>query len=192
MTKLITRRTIFRSAVAATLASPLAGAIMSDSAAAATPDLANTIYLTLPFGRVTIALRPDLAPKTCAQIKTLTSRGFYNGCEFFRVIAGFMAQTGDPTNTGTGGSDLPNVPAEFTTKASFLTGALGMARTNDPNSGNSQFFICFDPATFLDDKYTLFGQVTEGMEYVQQIKKGHGQSGRVTDPTKIISMTLAA
>ena len=160
---------------------------MSDTAIAATADLANTIYLTLPFGKVTIMLRPDLAPKTCAQIKTLTGRGFYNGCEFFRVIAGFMAQTGDPTNTGTGGSDLPNVPAEFTTK-----GALGMARANDPNSGNSQFFICFAPATFLDDKYTLFGQVTEGMEFVDQIKKGQGQSGRVTDPTKIIKMELAA
>jgi cyclophilin family peptidyl-prolyl cis-trans isomerase len=185
---MITRRTI----IAAAAASPLAGAFMSDTATAATADLANTIYMTLPFGRVTIVLRPDLAPKTCTQIKTLTGRGFYNGCEFFRVIAGFMAQTGDPTNTGTGGSDLPNVPAEFTTKASFLTGALGMARTNDPNSGNSQFFICFAPATFLDDKYTLFGQVTEGMEYVDQIKKGQGQSGRVTDPTKIIKMELAA
>ncbi len=163
---------------------------MSETAAAA--DLANTIYLTLPSGRVTIVLRPDLAPKTCAQIKTLTGQGFYNGCEFFRVIAGFMAQTGDPSNTGTGGSPLPNVPAEFTTKASFLTGALGMARTNDPNSGNSQFFICFAPATFLDDKYTLFGQVTEGMEFVDQIKKGQGQSGRVADPTKIIKMELAA
>ncbi len=163
---------------------------MSETAAAA--DLANTIYLTLPSGRVTIVLRPDLAPKTCAQIKTLTGQGFYNGCEFFRVIAGFMAQTGDPSNTGTGGSPLPNVPAEFTTKASFLTGALGMARTNDPDSGNSQFFICFAPATFLDDKYTLFGQVTEGMEFVDQIKKGQGQSGRVADPTKIIKMELAA
>jgi cyclophilin family peptidyl-prolyl cis-trans isomerase len=176
--------------MAAAAVSPFAGVLMSETAAAA--DLANTIYLTLPFGRVTIVLRPDLAPKTCAQIKTLTGQGFYNDCEFFRVIAGFMAQTGDPSNTGTGGSPLPNVPAEFTTKASFLTGALGMARTNDPNSGNSQFFICFAPATFLDDKYTLFGQVTEGMEFVDQIKKGQGQSGRVTDPTKIIKMELAA
>ena len=163
---------------------------MSETATAA--DLANTIYLTLPAGRVTIVLRPDLAPQTVQRIKTLAGQGFYNGCEFFRVIAGFMAQTGDPTNTGTGGSQLPNLPAEFTTEASFLTGTLGMARTNDPNSGNSQFFICFAPATFLDDKYTLFGQVTEGMEFVDQIKKGQGQSGRVTDPTKIVKMELAA
>ncbi|HQT83517.1 MAG: peptidylprolyl isomerase [Acidiphilium sp. 37-64-53] len=187
---MITRRTLTRTTMAAAAVSPFAGVLMSETAAAA--DLANTIYLTLPSGRVTIVLRPDLAPKTCAQIKTLTGQGFYNGCEFFRVIAGFMAQTGDPSNTGTGGSPLPNVPAEFTTKASFLTGALGMARTNDPNSGNSQFFICFAPATFLDDKYTLFGQVTEGMEFVDQIKKGQGQSGRVADPTKIIKMELAA
>jgi peptidylprolyl isomerase len=187
---MITRRTLTRTTLAAAAASPFAGVLMSDTAAAA--DLANTIYLTLPTGKVTIVLRPDLAPKTCAQIKTLTGQGFYNGCEFFRVIAGFMAQTGDPSNTGTGGSKLPNVPAEFTTQASFLTGALGMARTNDPASGNSQFFICFAPATFLDNNYTLFGQVTEGMEFVDQIKKGQGQSGRVTDPTAIVKMELAA
>ena len=166
---------------------------MSDEADAAAADKTqNTVFMELPFGKVKIELRPDLAPKTCERIRVLTARGFYNGCAFFRVIPGFVAQTGDPTNTGTGGSDLPNLPAEFTDKASFLTGALGMARTNDPNSGNSQFFICLAPATFLDDKYTLFGQVTEGMEYVQEIKKGQGQNGYVqSDPTKIVSMTLA-
>ncbi|HET9148511.1 MAG TPA: peptidylprolyl isomerase, partial [Acetobacteraceae bacterium] len=122
---------------------------MTDTAEAATPDLANTIYMDLPAGRVTIVLRPDLAPKAAERIRTLSAQGFYNGCAFFRVIAGFMAQTGDPTNTGTGGSDLPDLPAEFTDKASFLTGTVGMARTNDPNSANSQFFIDFAPATFL-------------------------------------------
>lgn len=182
-----------RSLLAASIATPLAGAFMSDAAdAAATDKTQNTVFMELPFGKVKIELRPDLAPKTCERIRVLTARGFYNGCAFFRVIPGFVAQTGDPTNTGTGGSDLPNLPAEFTDKASFLTGALGMARTNDPNSGNSQFFICLAPATFLDDKYTLFGQVTEGMEYVQEIKKGQGQNGYVqSDPTKIVSMTLA-
>ncbi|ABQ30389.1 MULTISPECIES: peptidylprolyl isomerase [Acidiphilium] len=183
---IIRRRTL----LAAAASTPLAGVFMSESASAASTS--NTIHMTLPFGVVTIELRPDLAPKTCEQIRTLTARGFYNGCEFFRVIAGFMAQTGDPTNTGTGGSNLPNVPAEFTDKAKFLTGSVGMARTSDPNSGNSQFFICFAPAAWLDGQYTLFGQVTAGMDYVDEIKKGQGQSGRVTDPTKIIKMELAA
>ena len=154
-------------------------------------DLTNTIYMELPAGRVTIALRPDLAPLAAERIKTLSAQGFYNGCEFFRVIAGFMAQTGDPTNTGTSGSSLPNLPAEFTDKASFLTGTVGMARTSDPNSANSQFFIDFAPATFLDNKYTIVGQVTAGMEAVNAIKKGEGQSGRVTDPTRIIKMAPA-
>jgi cyclophilin family peptidyl-prolyl cis-trans isomerase len=120
----------------------------------------------------------------------LSAQGFYNGCQFFRVIAGFMAQTGDPTNTGTQGSSLPDLPAEFTNNASFLTGTVGMARTSDPNSANSQFFICFAPATFLDGQYTIVGQVTAGMEAVQQIKKGDPQSGRVPDPDTIIKMTV--
>ena len=158
----------------------------------ANADLANTIYMELPAGKVTIVLRPDLAPQAAERIKTLSAQGFYNGCAFFRVIAGFMAQTGDPTNTGTSGSNLPNLPAEFTDKASFLTGTVGMARTNDPNSANSQFFIDFAPATFLDNKYTIVGQVTAGMEAVNAIKKGEGQSGRVTDPTRIIKMAPAA
>ncbi len=160
--------------------------------AANTGDLANTIYMELPAGKVTIVLRPDLAPLAAERIKILSGRGFYDGCEFFRVIAGFMAQTGDPTNTGTQGSDLPNLPAEFTSKASFLTGTVGMARTNEPNSANSQFFIDFAPATFLDNKYTIVGQVTAGMDAVNAIKKGDGQSGRVTDPTRIIKMAPAS
>jgi cyclophilin family peptidyl-prolyl cis-trans isomerase len=103
-----------------------------------------------------------------------------------------MAQTGDPTNTGMNGSSLPDLPAEFSQDASFLTGTVGMARTNDPNSANSQFFICFDPATFLDGQYTIVGQVTAGMDAVQQIKKGSGSSGSVQDPDSIIKMTVAA
>lgn len=182
---MINRRNLLKAAAL----SPFSGVVMSE-AIAADPD--NTILMTLPFGLVTIALRPDLAPLACTRIRTLSAQGFYNGCEFFRVIAGFMAQTGDPTNTGTGGSSLPDLPAEFTDKTSFLTGSLGMARTSNPNSANSQFFICFDPATFLDGQYTLFGQVTKGMEFVDQIKKGHGPNGKVlSDPTKIVSMAVA-
>ena len=122
-----------------------------------------------------IQLLPDLAPKTVAQIKTLARQGFYDGTPFHRVIEGFMAQGGDPTGTGTGGSKLPELPAEFTTKRHFLRGTCGMARTSDPDSGNSQFFIMFAPAPSLDGKYTIWGQVVQGMEYVDQIKRGTGQ-----------------
>ena len=162
---------------------------MTESANA--DDLSNTVYLDLNYGQVTIKLRPDLAPVSVERIKTLTAQGFYNGCQFFRVIAGFMAQTGDPSNTGTGGSKLSNLPAEFTNTASFLTGTVGLARTSDPNSGNSQFFICFAPATFLDGQYTIVGQVTSGMDAVQQIKKGDPQSGAVVNPDSIIKMSMA-
>ncbi len=162
---------------------------MSETAAAATPS--NTIQMELKYGNVTIELRPDIAPQASERLRVLTGQGFYDGCKFFRVIAGFMAQTGDSTNTGMRGSSLPNLPAEFTQDASFLTGTVGMARTSDPNSANSQFFICFDPATFLDGQYTIVGQVTAGMDAVQQIKKGVGQSGSVSDPDSIIKMTMA-
>lgn len=154
-------------------------------------NLKNEIYLYTKDGRVTILLRPDLAPKTVEQIKTLTKRGFFNGLKFHRVIDGFMAQTGDPTGTGTGGSDLPNVPAEFS-KAPFKRGAVGMARAEDPNSGNSQFFICFADSDFLDGQYTLFGQVIDGMDVVDKIKKGsQADNGTVTDPDKIVKMEMA-
>ena len=161
---------------------------MSD-AQADTP-ASTTLKMTLKYGDVTIQLRPDLAPQSSERLLTLTAQGFYNGCQFFRVIADFMAQTGDPTNTGMGGSPLPNLPAEFTQNASFLTGTVGMARTQDPNSGNSQFFICFAPATWLDGQYTIVGQVTAGMDAVQQIKKGSGSSGQVQDPDSIIKMVV--
>jgi cyclophilin family peptidyl-prolyl cis-trans isomerase len=164
--------------------------LMTEPAAAETDAGANIVNMELKYGMVTITLRPDLAPQACERIRVLTGQGFYDGCKFFRVIAGFMAQTGDPSNTGTQGSSLPNLPAEFTQNASFLTGTVGMARTPDPNSANSQFFICFAPATFLDGQYTIVGQVTAGMDAVQQIKKGDPQSGAVVNPDAIVKMTL--
>ena len=182
---MLKRRTLISTAAATPFLTEFA---MTEPAAA---DLSNTVLMELKYGRVTIQLRPDLAPHAAERIKTLTTQGVYNGCKFFRVIAGFMAQTGDPTNTGMGGSNLPNLPAEFTQDASFLTGAVGMARTSDPNSANSQFFICFAPATFLDGNYTIVGQVTAGMDAVQQIKKGDPQSGAVQNPDSIIKMTMA-
>jgi peptidylprolyl isomerase len=132
-------------------------------------------------------MRPDLAPKHVEQIKTLVKRGFYDGIVFHRVIEGFMAQTGDPTGTGTGGSDLPNIPAEFS-KASFGRGTLGMARSSSPNSANSQFFICFAPSPFLDGQYTVWGEVISGMDHVDKIKRGEPP----VNPDKIISMKLGA
>jgi cyclophilin family peptidyl-prolyl cis-trans isomerase len=182
---MLKRRTLISTAAA----TPLITGISMTEATADT--VSNTVQMELKYGPVTITLRPDLAPLAAERIRVLTAQGFYNGCQFFRVIAGFMAQTGDPSNTGTQGSSLPNLPAEFTQNASFLTGAVGMARTSDPNSANSQFFICFAPATFLDGNYTIVGQVTAGMDAVAQIKKGDPQSGAVPDPDSIIKMTLA-
>jgi peptidylprolyl isomerase len=154
-------------------------------------DQQNKIYLDTKDGRVTILLRPDLAPKHAEQIKTLTKRGFYDGIVFHRVIPGFMAQTGDPTGTGMGKSDLPNLPAEFTATP-FKRGTVGMARSADLNSANSQFFICFANANFLDGKYTVVGEVVSGMDVVDKIKKGSAESnGAVTDPDKIVKMQLA-
>jgi cyclophilin family peptidyl-prolyl cis-trans isomerase len=184
---MLKRRTLISTAAATPFLTELA---MTEPAAAETTS--NTLLMELKYGTVTIELRPDLAPKAAERMRVLTAQGYYNGCKFFRVIAGFMAQTGDATNTGMGGSDLPNLPAEFTQDASFLTGTVGMARTSDPNSANSQFFICFAPATFLDGNYTIVGQVTAGMDFVQQIKKGDPQSGKVNDPDSILKMTLAA
>ena len=154
-------------------------------------DLQHTLYLDTKDGRVTILLRPDLAPKHVAQIEALTKRGFYNGLVFHRVIDGFMAQTGDPIGTGTGKSDLPNIPAEFSGEP-FRRGTVGMARSQDPNSANSQFFICFTDAAFLNNKYTVVGQVVSGMEAVDKIKKGAKEdNGAVTGPDKIVKMQLA-
>jgi cyclophilin family peptidyl-prolyl cis-trans isomerase len=153
-------------------------------------DLENTLYLDVPKGRVVIELRPDLAPGTVARVKELARRGFYDGLAFHRVIEGFMAQTGDPRGDGTGGSGK-HLKAEFS-QAHFERGTVGMARAQDPDSADSQFFICFEPAPFLDGKYTIFGEVTAGMEFVDAIKRGSGQSGMVRDPDHIIRMQVAA
>ena len=153
-------------------------------------DLEDTLYLDLPGGRVTIALRPDLAPDHVARIKELARQRFYDGIAFHRVIDGFMAQTGDPKGTGGGGSGQ-TVKAEFS-QAHFLRGTVGLARADSPDSGDSQFFICFKPAPFLDGKYTIFGQVTQGMDFIDAIKKGEPGSGRVTNPDRIVRMQVAA
>jgi peptidylprolyl isomerase len=162
---------------------PLAAAAGSALAQANNKD---TLYLDLKDGRVVIRLRPDLAPKHVERIKTLTKEGFYNGIVFHRVIEGFMAQTGDPTGTGTGGSKLPNIPAEFT-PTPFKRGTLGMARSQSPNSANSQFFICFKEAPFLNGQYTVFGEVVSGMEFVDKIKRGEPPA----NPDKIVKMSVA-
>ena len=171
----------------AALALPLLAAPSAWAAA----DADNTVILTTKNGKVVIRLRPDWAPKHVAQIKTLVKRGFYDGIVFHRVIPGFMAQTGDPTGTGSGGSDLPNIPAEFN-QTHFTRGILGMARSEDPDSANSQFFIVFDDAGFLDGKYTAFGEVVSGMDVVDKIKAGtQANNGQVTNPDKIVTMRMA-
>ena len=170
----------------------LALPFVAASSAWATANADNTVVLTTKHGKVVIQLRPDWAPKHVAQIKTLVKRGFYDGIVFHRVIPGFMAQTGDPTGTGSGGSDLPNLPAEFNS-THFTRGILGMARSNDPDSANSQFFICFADAEFLDGKYTAFGEVVSGMDVVDKIKAGtQANNGQVMDPDKIITMRMAS
>ena len=163
-------------------------ATMNDTEAA---DLENTIYLELKDGRVVIELLPDLAPNHVKRIKELSRAGFYDGIVFHRVIEGFMAQTGDPTGTGGGGSDKPNLKAEFSSER-HLRGVVSMARSRNPNSANSQFFIVLDDASWLDNQYTVWGRVTSGMEFVDQIKKGHPRSGEVDDPDRIVSMKVAA
>jgi peptidylprolyl isomerase len=168
------------------------GAAVPAAAQQRPADPENTVYLQTKDGRVTIRLRPDLAPKHVAQIKTLTKEGFYDGIVFHRVIPGFMAQTGDPTGTGTGGSKLPNIPAEFTQEP-FKRGSVGMARSQSPNSANSQFFICYEGCGGLTGQYTLFGEVVSGMEVVDKIKKGtSANNGQVSNPDKIVKMQLAA
>ena len=151
----------------------------------------NTLYIDLEGGRVTIEMRPDLAPNHVGRIKELAREGFYDGVVFHRVIDGFMAQTGDPTGTGSGGSDKPDLDAEFS-DANHGRGAVSMARAQNPNSANSQFFIVFDDASFLDGQYTVWGQVTDGMELVDAIKRGEGQSGAVQEPDKMIKVQVAA
>ena len=153
-------------------------------------DLENTLYMDVPAGRVVIEMRPDLAPETVAQIKKLVRQGFYDGIVFHRVIDGFMAQTGDPKGDGTGGSGH-KLKAEFSDEK-HVRGVVSMARASDPNSADSQFFIMFAPAPNLDGQYTIWGQVTSGMEFVDRIKRGSGGSGMVSGPDKIIHMRVAA
>jgi cyclophilin family peptidyl-prolyl cis-trans isomerase len=154
----------------------------------AVDDLENTLYLYLSTGgRVTIKLFPLVAPNHVERIKTLVRKGFYNGVVFHRVINGFMAQSGDPTGTGQGGSDLPDLKAEFNAMP-HLRGTLSMAHAVSPDSGNSQFFICFQPRFSLDRKYTVFGRVTSGMDYVDAIARGEPPQS----PDKIVKAVIAA
>jgi peptidylprolyl isomerase len=176
---------IFRMALLLT-----AGLVLAISGAcAASPD--NTLYMDLKDGRVVIELRPDLAPKHVQRIKKLVKEGFYDGLTFHRVITGFMAQTGDPKGDGTGGSKYPDLPAEFT-QTPFKRGTVGAARSGNPNSANSQFFICLEDAPHLNGNYTVWGEVTDGMQLVDRIKKGTGANGQVFNPDKIIKMQLAS
>ena len=155
-------------------------------------DLENTLYLDLKNGRVVIELRPDLAPVHVARIKELAREGFYDGLIFHRVIDGFMAQGGDPTGTGAGGTGK-KLQAEFTRAAKHVRGTCSMARAQNPNSADCQFFIMFDKAASLDGQYTIWGQVSSGMEFVDQIKKGDSfANGSVTEPDKIVRMQVAA
>ena len=151
----------------------------------------DTVIMDLKTGPVVIALRPDLAPSHVARIKELAKRGFYDGIVFHRVIPDFMAQTGDPTGTGTGGSDLPNLKAEFSDER-HVRGTCSMARSGSPNSANSQFFICFADAPWLDRQYSVWGQVVEGMEHIDAIKKGgeHNNGAIEGEPDKIVKMRL--
>jgi peptidylprolyl isomerase len=152
-----------------------------------TTDAENTLLLTTETGTVTIKLRPDLAPGHVARIKELAREGFYDGVVFHRVIAGFMAQGGDPTGTGSGGSKKPDLKAEFS-REPHVRGVCSMARTSAPNSANSQFFICLDDSTFLDNQYTVWGEVVDGMDHVDALPKGEPPR----QPGKIVSMKVAA
>lgn len=181
-------RRSFLAALAALLLLASAGAGQAQNAL----DPENTLVLELESGEVLIELLPELAPNHVARVKELTRQGFYDGIVFHRVIEGFMAQTGDPTGTGRGGSELPNLDAEFS-NAPFERGVVGMARTQDPDSANSQWFIMFGRAPNLDRNYTVWGRVVEGMEHVDAIKKGsRAQNGAVRDPDKILSLKVLA
>lgn len=149
----------------------------------------NTLVIELESGKVYVELYPEKAPEHVKRITELASEGFYDGIVFHRVIPGFMAQTGDPTGTGMGGSDKPDLKAEFN-DVKHVRGTASMARSQNPNSANSQFFICFEPAPHLDGQYTVWGQVIEGMDNIDKIKKGDSYSGQVNDPDKMIKVRL--
>jgi len=171
--------------LAARLVAPLMALGLTTAASAQEP--ANTLLLELETGPVVIELLPEVAPNHVERIKTLAREGFYDGVIFHRVIPGFMAQTGDPTGTGSGGSELADLDAEFS-EVSFERGTIGMARTRDANSANSQFFIMFEPAPHLNGQYTVWGQVVDGMEHVDAVAVGEPPS----DPTEIVSMRVAS
>lgn len=169
----------------------LAGLFLTTNVGAQNMDKENTLYLDTKYGRTIIALFPDAAPNHVKRIKELTRQGFYNGVKFHRVIPGFMAQTGDPTGTGMGGSGQ-KLKAEFNDKH-HSRGTVSMARAMEEDSADSQFFICFDDAGFLDGKYTVFGQVTSGMEAIDKLKAGtSANNGKVDNPDVIIKMQVAA
>lgn len=162
--------------------------LMSNPSKADVKDPENTLFMQIEgSGTVTMELHPDVAPKHVERLKTLTREGFYDGIVFHRVIEGFMAQTGDPTGTGMGGSELPDLPAEFSDK-NYGRGTVGMARANDPNSANSQFFICFNDCSFLNGQYTVFATVTDGMEFIDAVNRGEPPA----EPSKIGRMIVAA
>lgn len=191
---MITRRTMLVVGLAVGLASALsmAAALPGASASRAAADKENTIVLTTKYGRTIIKLRPDLAPEHVARIKKLTREKFYDGLKFHRVMEGFMAQTGDPRGNGTGGSKYPDLPAEFT-QAPFKRGTLGMARSEDPNSANSQFFIVYARAAHLDGQYTVVGEVISGMEFIDALRMGPAsRNGMVDHPDVIETMRMAA
>jgi peptidylprolyl isomerase len=169
----------------------LIGIIAVATASARAGDLENMLYMDLTYGRVVIEMRPDLAPNHVKRIKELVRRGFYDGIVFHRVIEDFMAQTGDPTGTGSGGSGQ-DLKAEFSAEP-HVRGTVSMARTPDPDSADSQFFICFADARFLDGKYTVWGKVIDGMEFIDQIAKGEGKGGIVPENRrdKIIKLQVA-
>lgn len=175
----------------------VAAASFASQALAAADDF---LTIQLKDGPVVVQLMPEIAPKHVAQVKKLASEGKYDNVAFHRVIDGFMAQTGDvkfgnmtkgydPRRAGMGGSDLPNIPAEFS-KVPFERGTVGMARSQDPNSANSQFFIMFDKGSFLNGQYTVIGKVVSGMENVDKIKRGQGGNGEVADPDRMIKVTV--
>ena len=173
----------------------LAVALLAPALAGAAPasDPQNTLIMDTTKGRVVIQLRPDLAPNHVARVKELTKEGFYNGTPFHRVIPGFMAQGGDPTGTGMGGSNLPDLKAEFT-NTNFTRGTVGAARSQDPNSANSQFFVCYQDCSFLNGQYTVWGQVVQGMDVVDKFAKGdpNANNGQVAHPDKIVKMQLGS
>jgi len=176
---------------------PVLAALICAAPAIAQPlpagvDPQNAILIDTKYGRIVIKLRPDLAPKHAERIKTLARDKYYDNAPFHRVIAGFMAQTGDgQRGDGTGGSKYPNLPAEFTSTP-FKRGTVGMARTQDPNSANSQFFIVLGDASHLNGSYTVVGEVVSGMDAVDKIKKGQGGSGSVTDPDRMLKVQVGA